>query len=310
MCSEARAGAAPRRMIRDRRATLLRLGALCVAPLWPAGALGDATELNRLKRVGLVFGNSSYTDVVPLRNPAHDAGALAKRLADFGFTATPMLDCGKDAMERAVAEHCARLGREKGVGLFYFAGHGVQVGWRNYLLPIDARIARAEDIPARTLDLETLLSGLRKAGNAMNIVILDACRDNPFAADFRTGKGLSQVDAPEGTLLAYATSPGNTASDGEGANGLYTENILREVGSPNAKIEDVFKRVRLNVRRASKGAQVPWESTSLEDDFYFIPPASLAPETAAERGRQYDEELAAWEKVGAQSEQALAKAGR
>src|SRR5258706_11851733 len=292
-----------------RRGALLRLAALSVAPFWPSWTLGDTAELNGLRRVALLFGNSSYVDVPALRNPANDAGALAKRLAAVGFSVVPMLDCGKQEMERAVADHCARLGRERGVGLFYFAGHGVQLGWRNYLLPVDARIGKAEDIPAHTLDLETLLSGLRKARNAMNVVILDACRDNPFAADFRTGKGLSQVDAPEGTLLAYATSPGNTAADGEGTNGLYTENILKEMGSPYTKIEDIFKRVRLNVRRASKGAQLPWESTSLEDDFYFIPPASLSPATTSNRDKQYAEELGDWEKVAAKSEQALEKGG-
>jgi uncharacterized caspase-like protein len=286
---------------RGRRGALLRLAALSVAPLLPSAASGDAASLNRLPRVALVMGNSGYRSVPALRNPAHDAAAFAKRLSGTGFDAVPLVDGSKADMEKAVADYCARLSRGKGVGLFYFAGHGVQLGWRNYLLPVDARIAKAEDIAANTLDLGIVLAGLREAGNAMNIVILDACRDNPFASDLRTGKGLSQVDAPAGTLLAYATSPGNTASDGEGENGVYTENILREMAAHGAKIEDVFKRVRLDVRRATRGAQVPWESTSLEEDFYFFPPANLASAREADEA----EETALWQKVEAQAEQAL-----
>lgn len=286
---------------RSRRGALLRLAALSVAPLLPSAASGDAASLNRLPRSALVMGNSGYRSVPALRNPARDAAAFAKRLSESGFAAAPLVDGAKADMEKAVADYCARLSRDKGVGLFYFAGHGVQLGWRNYLLPVDARIARPEDIPANTLDLATLLDGLRNAKNAMNIVILDACRDNPFAAEFRTGKGLSQVDAPEGTLLAYATSPGNTASDGEGENGVYTENILREMTARGTKIEDVFKRVRLDVRRATRGAQVPWESTSLEEDFYFFPPANLD----AAREQDPAEEIALWQKVEAQAEHAL-----
>ncbi|MBP9654172.1 MAG: caspase family protein, partial [Rhodocyclaceae bacterium] len=123
-------------------------------------------------------------------------------------------------------------------------------------------------------------------------------RDNPFGGDLKSGKGLSQMDAPIGTLLAYATAPGNVASDGTGANGLYTENLLREIRTPEAKIEDVFKRVRLAVRRASQGQQIPWESTSLEDDFYFLPPANLKKLSEEELARQFAEESAVWEKAG------------
>jgi hypothetical protein len=137
----------------------------------------------------------------------------------------------------------------------------------------------------------------------MNMIILDACRENPFARDFRVGQqGLSQLDAPVGTLLAYATSPGNVASDGAGANGLYTENLLREMRVPEAKIEDVFKRVRLAVRRSSGGAQVPWESTSLEDDFWFIPPIALKKLSDAEAAREMKEELARQERLKAERE--------
>ena len=137
----------------------------------------------------------------------------------------------------------------------------------------------------------------------MNVVILDACRDNPFSNTMRVEqKGLSQLDAPPGTLLAFATSPGNTASDGDGANGLYTENLLRELQVPEAKIEDVFKRVRLGVRRRSNGQQIPWESTSLEEDFYFLPPKQFRPITESEETRQFEAQSALWEKIKASSD--------
>jgi len=184
------------------------------------------------------------------------------------------------------------------VGLFYFAGHGVQLAWRNYLLPVDAVVRSIEDVQKRCVDLNTLIEGIARAANPMNIVVLDACRDNPFGRDFRVDqKGLSQLDAPPGTLLAYATSPGNVASDGEGANGLYTEHLLREMQVPEAKIEDVFKRVRLAVRRRSNGQQVPWESTSLEDDFWFIPPRELKRLSDEEAEREFKQELDLWERA-------------
>jgi hypothetical protein len=148
------------------------------------------------------------------------------------------------------------------------------------------------------VEVNSLTDGLVKAANPLNVIILDACRDNPFGTAKPTQqKGLSQMDAPTNTILAYATAPGNVASDGEGANGLYTENFLREIKVPEAKIEDVFKRVRLAVRRKSNGAQIPWESTSLEEDFWFIPPKEIKKLSDAERERLYKEELALFEKA-------------
>jgi len=283
-----------------RRLTLQRLSALSAASLLPLGAgnaFGStASTLNALPRSALVIGNSRYKDA-PLRNPANDAGAIADHLKKLGFNVLSQLDGGKTAMENAIRGYGEQLARSKGVGLFYFAGHGLQVGWRNFLVPVDADLDRVDDIPRQTVDLAALLGGIGKAGNPMNIVILDACRDNPFGGDLKSGKGLSQMDAPIGTLLAYATAPGNVASDGSGSNGLYTENLLREIRTPEAKIEDVFKRVRLAVRRASLGQQVPWESTSLEEDFYFLPPAEIKKLSEEELARQFAEEATVWEKA-------------
>jgi uncharacterized caspase-like protein len=290
----------------QRRDTLLRLSALSLAPLCSVLAFAEsASTLNALPRVALVIGNGRYSRIPPLKNAPNDADALGKMLKDLRFSVIAQVDASKAAMEEAISEYIARLAKDKAVGLFYFAGHGLQLRWRNYLVPVDASFQTSEDIPRNAVDLSSLLDGLRRVGNPMNVVILDACRDNPFGGELATGKGLSQMDAPVGTLLAYATSPGNTASDGEGSNGLYTECLLREMRAPEAKIEDMFKRVRLSVRRASNGRQIPWESTSLEDDFYFVPPAKIQKASAEERDRQYAEELALWEKVEAQASAAV-----
>lgn len=252
-------------------------------------------KLLRLPKLALVIGNAKYEDVRPLTNSVNDARAIAESLKAAGFEVTTGIDLKREEMLARVRSHAALLEKRQCVGLFYFAGHGAQLAWRNYLLPVDTVINRVEDIPRQCVDLEVLIDGVRRASNPMNVIILDACRDNPFGRDFRVSeKGLSQMDAPNSTLLAYATSPGNYASDGEGVNGLYTENLLRELKVPEAKIEDVFKRVRLHVRRQSKGQQIPWESTSLEEDFYFVPPRTLAAQAQeeAERERKRDAELA------------------
>lgn len=284
----------------QRRSALIRISALTTAPLWPLLVLAEGiSALSALPRAALVIGNSKYQHMPPLLNPGNDAKDLGKLLNDIGFSVAPLLDAGKTTMQEAFGEYSATLAKDKGVGLFYFAGHGLQVRWRNYLVPVDATFQSGEDVAKNAIDLSSLLESVGRVRNAMNIVILDACRDNPFRSELVTGKGLSQVDAPVGTLLAYATAPGNLASDGERKNGLYTEYLLKEMRAPGAKIEDVFKRVRLSVRRASGGQQIPWESTSLEDDFYFIPPAQVGKATKEERDRQFAEELAIWEKTEA-----------
>lgn len=260
------------------------------------------TALLRAPRRALVIGNGAY-GAGALKNPPNDARAIADALQATGFEATVGLDWKRAEMLNAIREYAQSLAKARAVGVFYFAGHGVQLAWRNYLLPTDASIARMEDVQARCVDLNSVIEGISRAANPMNVVILDACRDNPFGRDFRVQqKGLSQVDAPPGTLLAYATSPGNVASDGEGANGLYTENLLREIRTPEAKIEDVFKRVRLAVRRRSNGLQVPWESTSLEEDFWFIPPAELRKLSEAEAEAEFKAEAEIWARAEGSSE--------
>jgi hypothetical protein len=294
-----------------RRRALQRLAALAVAPLLPFSArdvfAASASTLNALPRVALVIGNGSYR-TAPLRNPANDADAISADLKKLGFAVISRLDADKRGMEEAIQNFGSQLAKNKAVGLFYFAGHGLQVNWRNFLVPVDAALGKADDVPGQTVDMTIVLDSIARAGNPMNIIIVDACRDNPFGGELKSGKGLSQMDAPIGTLLAYATAPGNVASDGSGSNSLYTENLLRELRTPEARIEDVFKRVRLNVRRASQGQQIPWESTSLEEDFYFMPPASLKKLSQEELDRQFAEEAEAWGKARDTAEPAAMEA--
>ncbi len=272
---------------------------------WVWAQSEGALTLMRLPKLALVVGNGRYRNVQALKNPANDAKAIAGALQAAGFEVTVKLDAGREEMAAAIRAYTQALAKRKGVGLFYFAGHGVQLAWRNYLVPVDATIATMDDVAKQAVDVGSLIEGINRAANAMNVIVLDACRDNPFGRDVRIeSKGLSQMDAPRSTLLAYATSPGNVASDGAGDNGLYTEHLLREIMVRDAKIEDVFKRVRLAVRRKSNGAQIPWESTSLEEDFYFLPPEDLKKLSDAEKEKLFKEELALWERIQNASEPA------
>ena len=260
-------------------------------------ALADPGGINA-PRVALVIGNSNYKGS-PLENPVNDATAIAKSLVDLGFQCQLLTNATLQEMLAAVQSYGDKLAQLKAVGLFYFAGHGAQLAWRNYLVPVDASIASLDDMPQQTMELNRLLLALKKAANPMNLIILEACRDNPFGSSVPVEqKGLSQFDAPIGSLLSYATAPGNTASDGEGANGLFTENLLREMRVTGAKLEDVFKRVRLQVRLKSKGQQIPWESTSLEEDFYFVrTPERTAKISDEKNAALFADELAVWESM-------------
>ncbi len=262
--------------------------------LLPASSYLWAASGNDAKRDALIIGNANYRDS-PLTNPINDASDIGKVLTGLGFNTQLLLNANLNQITEAIKKHGEHVKKHKSIGLFYYAGHGVQLGWRNYLVPIGANIDTVNDIPAQCYELNTFLGILNSASNPMNIIMLDACRDNPFGKRLPVEqKGLSQFDAPNGSLLAYATAPGNVASDGSGKNGLYTECFLKEVTVPEAKIEDVMKRVRLNVRLKSKGRQVPWESTSLEEDFYFNKSSSNQDTSLKDKQEAFNEELASW----------------
>ncbi len=221
-------------------------------------------------RHALIIGNSSY-NVSPLPNARNDADSVARVLREVGFDVSHYKDLNYQQMEKAIDDYGNKLRERGGVGMFYFAGHGVQVNGENYLVPVSANIKKEKDIKYKSVHLGYLLDEFEGSGNDMNIIVLDACRDNPFAAQYRSARnGLAGIAVPPiGTFIAYATSPGSVASDGEGTNGLYTQELIKALRHPNLKIEDVFKVVRANVRRLSQGMQVPWENSSIEGDFYF-----------------------------------------
>jgi uncharacterized caspase-like protein len=239
----------------------------------------DAATAER--RVALVVGNARYADA-PLRNPANDARAMAASLRERGFEVILRLDATKPQMEGAIIEFGEKL-TEGATGLFFYAGHGMQVQGRNYIIPTDAKLTSEQRIKLEAVDVEAVLDQMQGARSKVNVVILDACRNNPFERRFRSASGgLAQINAPEGTLIAYATAPGRVAADGEGANGLYTTELLKALRAPGLKVEDVFKQVRINVARASNGAQTPWEASSLIGDFYFVAPVAAAPSNTLE----------------------------
>lgn len=246
-------------------------------------------------RVALVIGNSAYAGKMALKNPINDAQAMAASLRNLGFTVIEAKDASRAQMEDAIQKMFGALKGKQGIGMLYYAGHGLQVDWKNFMVPVDAKLQTAKDVPAQTVDVGDVIDALKAAGSRMNIVVLDACRDNPFAGN--SGKGLAPVDAPPGTFLAYATAPGNVAEDGTGDNGLYTKHLLTELQKP-VSIENVFKRVRFAVRKESNGRQIPWESTSLEDDFSFAANKQVASVShGAQREADFAEQKAEWDKI-------------
>ena len=222
------------------------------------------------QRLALVIGNADYTKA-PLRNPVNDATDMARVLKTLGFDVTLATDARQSEMKRLIRDFGARL-RAGGVGLFFFAGHGMQVSGRNYLIPVGADIQDEADVEDQAVDVNLLLDKMDVAGNGLNIVILDACRNNPFRRGFsrdQGSEGLAQISAPNGTLLAYATAPGKVASDGNGRNGLYTSELMKQLMKPGLRLEDVFIQTRIQVKQQSAGRQVPWENGALEGVFYF-----------------------------------------
>ncbi|MEN0061541.1 MAG: caspase family protein [Myxococcota bacterium] len=232
-------------------------------------------------RIALVIGNAAY-ERGPLRNPVRDASAISTRLESLGFETTTVLDTDRRGLITAIREFGERL-QEGGTGLFFYAGHGLQAAGENFLVPTDAQIDDESEIELESVRVERVLAAMRASGNRLNIVILDACRNNPYEARFRStkGAGLTIMDPPQGTLIAFATNPGNVASDGTGDNGLYTQALLENMGRPGLSLEDTFKAVRARVSAESRGAQVPQEYTSLTGHFYFADAEGGVPQVPA-----------------------------
>src|SRR5262245_22782319 len=264
-----------------RSVLLVMAFAAALAGMVDAAAWAQSLEAMRNEnRLALVIGNARY-QTSPLRNPVNDARAMTEALRATGFQVIVIENASQREMRRAMIDFGHRLREGGGVGLFYFAGHGMQVNGRNYLLPVDAQIESDAEVEVEAVDVATVLARMETARNRLNIVILDACRDNPFARGSRSiARGLASIDAPSGTIIAYSTAPGRVARDGTGANGLYTGELVKAMAMPSIKIEDTFKRVRQSVSAQTRGEQVPWESSSLVGDFVLTLSTSGAPAPA------------------------------
>jgi uncharacterized caspase-like protein len=247
---------------------------VAVAPCFAQRNLSVALPPPSEQRVALIIGNAAYPEA-PLRNPANDASDVAAALRELGFDVFLARDSGQREMKQAIRGFGERLA-SGGVGVFYYAGHGLQFKGRNYLVPIGARIDREADIEDEAVDVNFVLAQMEEARNRLNIVILDACRNNPYARSSRSvARGLAQMDATSGTLIAFATAPGSIAADGSGRNGVYTKHLLQQIAQPGLPVELMLKRVRNAVMEETKDRQVPWESSSLRGaDFYFRPAAA------------------------------------
>lgn len=221
------------------------------------------------QRTALVIGNRDYTSLSPLSNPINDATAMRDILSKKGFDVIYLENASQLAIEDAIEQFAYKL-KSGGVGLFYYAGHGIEVDGINYLIPTDARIPSKKFVKSKSVATDLVVSAMEEAKNRLNILILDSCRSNPFA---RSGQGgLAPLNSATGIYVAYATAPGKIAEDGSAGNGLFTRYLIRYINQAGLKIEDVFKKVRHDVQRDSGGQQIPWSSSSIYGDFYFTLP--------------------------------------
>ena len=235
---------------------------------------GTAYSPSSQKRIALIIGNGDYKHGGYLRNPLNDAEDMNAVLLRLGFEVVLVKNANLVDLKSAIDNFGLKLSKYD-VGLFYYAGHGIQTKGFNYFIPVDAQLETEAQVEFNCVRTDRLLSLMESASNSTNIIILDACRNNPFERSWTrsvNGSGLAFMDAPSGSLIAYATSPGRTASDGYGRNGLYTSALLQHIVEPNISIELMFKKVRETVSEKSGKAQIPWESTSLLGNFYFVSP--------------------------------------
>jgi uncharacterized caspase-like protein len=262
--------------------SLARLAVVAFAVvIWHGAALSAANEPKKVvpksaPRLALVIGNANYVKVGRLANPANDARLIAEELTELGFEVTEKVDRDLKGMSDDIEDFARRI-RERGpdtVSVLYYAGHGLETDSVNYLVPVNADIKRKSDVAPSSLSVKRVADRLSTAGNQLNILILDACRDNPFPEAVAPSGivGLVPMGAVYGVFIASSTGSGKTAFDGEDGHSPYTKALADAITTPGEKLEDVFKSVRRQVRLATGEAQIPWESTSLERDFYFVPP--------------------------------------
>ena len=265
-----------------RLLSILVLASICVGLLFALPSTADDRGLKRRSgetsaamgdRVALVIGNAAYKNATPLSNTINDATVMADALKSLGFelvggkAQTNLDKAGLDNVIRKFGETI----RGKRVAFLYYSGHGVQVDGRNYLIPTSANVVSRTDVKYELVNVDNVLDDMNASGTKVNIIVLDACRNNPFGdKGLRgTGSGLAVMDAPSGTIVAYATGPGKTAADGVGKNSPYTESLARIIAEPGLDIEDVFREVGKDVQIKTGGIQIPWKMDSLTEKFYF-----------------------------------------
>ena len=224
------------------------------------------------KKTALIKGNGSYKSG-PLKNAVNDALDMAALLSGKGFKVILRQDASRTEMREAIREFGNEI-TQGGVGLFYYSGHGLQVDGVNYLIPIDADIQLKAEVADECVSAATVLKVMEYSNNRINIIILDACRNNPFRSFSRSDeKGITKMDPPQGakqgSIVAFATAPGDVASDGDGRNGLYTSKLIKYINTPGLTLEEVFKKARIDVLGESAGRQMPWENNSLTGEFFF-----------------------------------------
>lgn len=275
-------------------------------------------------RVALVIGNGDYdASIGPLRNPSNDAKLMARTLKRLGFAVTLAVDVDQKEMKRHIRDfgQALRNSGPEGIGLFYYAGHGLQGDGENYLLPIGAAIEAEGDVELEAISADSVLAQMQYAHNSVNLVFLDACRNNPLSRGFRsTERGLARVDAPRGSFVGYSTAPGEVSVDGAGENSPYTLALAEEMLRPGAAIEEVHRAVRLKVLAATNEQQTPWDSSSLTATVTLAagqpantasaavtsPPASIAP--APSPAGDQKAELLYWESAQASNNPAVFRA--
>jgi TPR repeat protein len=260
---------------------------LCMAAILVCVLL--ASTANAEKRIALVIGNSTYQNVAPLDNPKNDAALMARTLKELGFTlvgGAAQLNLDKAALDRAVQSFGQQLPGAD-VALFYYAGHGIQLRGSNYLVPVNANPTREADVDFQLLDVELVLRQMEASGTRLNLLILDACRNNPFGGRGLRGSepGLAQMRAPEGTLISYATQPGNVAQDGADGDSPYTKALATTMRRPGLDLFQTFNQVGVAVAHATGGSQQPWISSSpIDGNFYFTGPTIADKETLTSPG--------------------------
>jgi uncharacterized caspase-like protein len=237
-------------------------------PVPPRPSLNPRNE----RRVALVIGNATYKNS-PLRNPVNDSNDMAQSLKAVGFDVVQINNATLAQMREATRRFADKLASSD-VGLVYYSGHGLEVKGKNYLVPVNADIAREYEVADQAFDASQFLVMMEsvRGPNAqrVNILIVDACRNNDLPKSWRSASsGLARMDAPGGTFISFATAPGKVAADGQGRNSPYTKHLLQAMKQPNVPIEQAFKYVRRNVMDETKGEQVPWDNSSLVGDFYF-----------------------------------------